>query len=140
MTGTPCLTLLKNGFCQTAYIEEAESLEILKRACVSSRVQTNKKPENQYTFCQQLVMPKTYGFKSHNEAVKPYMIQQYNLYMGGVDMKDKSIYHISCLRTTTRYWKKIFYNLLDMAIFDSILYLKKHRQAYAQKKICDSSN
>ncbi|KAG8285891.1 hypothetical protein J6590_071307 [Homalodisca vitripennis] len=64
-------------------------------------------------------MPKTYGFKSHHEAVKPYMIQQYNLYMDGVDMKDKSIYHISCSQTTTHYWKKIFYNFLDMAIFDS---------------------
>ncbi|KAG8294825.1 hypothetical protein J6590_094038, partial [Homalodisca vitripennis] len=94
-----------------------------KRACVSSRVQTNKKPETQYTFCQQLVMPKTYGFKSHREAVKPYMIQRHNVYMGGVDMKDKSIYHISCSQTTTRYWEK---NLLNIVIFDSFILYSKH--------------
>ncbi|KAG8241836.1 hypothetical protein J6590_077967 [Homalodisca vitripennis] len=90
----------KECLSEAEEVEEAE-----KRACVSSRVQTNEKPENQYTFCQQLVMPKTYGFKSHCEAVKPYMIQQYNLHMGVVDMKDKSIYHItvSCSWTTTRY-------------------------------------
>ncbi|KAG8268102.1 hypothetical protein J6590_102587 [Homalodisca vitripennis] len=80
-------------------------------------------------------MPKTYGFKSHREAVKPYMIQQYNLYMGGVDRKDKSIYHISCLRTTTRYWKKIFYNLLDMTIFDSfILYSQNTDKPMPRRK------
>lgn len=54
---------------------------------------------------------------------KPVLIHKYNLFMGGVDMKDKSIYHTTTARSSPRYWKKIFYNLLDMAIFDAwILY------------------
>lgn len=43
--------------------------------------------------------------------------------MGGVDVSDKSIYHTSCTRPTKRYWKRIFYNLLDNALFNSyVLY------------------
>lgn len=43
--------------------------------------------------------------------------------MGGVDCKDKSVYHVTCDRATRRYWKKIFFNLLDMVLFDAyILY------------------
>lgn len=43
--------------------------------------------------------------------------------MGGVYVKDKSIYHITCTRPTKKYWKKIFDNFLDMSLLNSyILY------------------
>lgn len=43
--------------------------------------------------------------------------------MGEVDVKDKSIYHVTCSRGTRKYWKKIFTNFLDMALHNSyILY------------------
>ncbi|XP_054259917.1 uncharacterized protein LOC128984606 [Macrosteles quadrilineatus] len=43
------------------------------------------------------------------EAVKPVLIHMYrpNQYMSGVDVSDKSIYHTSCTRQTTKYWKRI---------------------------------
>lgn len=57
------------------------------------------------------------------KAVKPTMINEYNLNMGGVDNSDKSVYHLSVSRATKKYWKKIFTNLLDIALFDAyILY------------------
>ncbi|KAG8319694.1 hypothetical protein J6590_086318 [Homalodisca vitripennis] len=37
---------------------------------------------------------------------KPTLIDHYNKLMGGVDTKDKSIYHLSCTRCTRRYWEK----------------------------------
>lgn len=58
------------------------------------------------------------------EVKKPVLIHKYNLFVGGVDLKDKSIYHLTCTRSTPRYWKKIFFNLLDMTLFDSSFYTK----------------
>lgn len=57
------------------------------------------------------------------KAVKPIMINNYNLNMGGVDNSDKSLYHLSVSRPTKKYWKRIFSNLLDIILFDAyILY------------------
>lgn len=67
--------------------------------------------------------------KSGIEAIKPSLINEYNLHMGGVDSKDKSIYHSTCTRATKKYWKKIFENFLDMALLNSyILYLSNTDQ------------
>lgn len=51
------------------------------------------------------------------EGVKPLVIHRYNQYMGGVDVFDKSIYHTSCSRTNTKYWKKLFFNFINMSLF-----------------------
>ena len=50
---------------------------------------------------------------------KPNCIIDYNKYMGGVDLGDHRIYHVSAERPTRRYWKKIFFNLVDMALLNS---------------------
>ena len=50
---------------------------------------------------------------------KPKCIAAYNKYMGGVDLSDRKIYHVSAERPSKRYWKKIFFNLLDMALLNS---------------------
>lgn len=46
--------------------------------------------------------------------------------MRGVDKSDKSVYHLSVSRATKKYWKKIFYNLLDMALFDAYILYKEN--------------
>ena len=38
---------------------------------------------------------------------------------GGVDLSECKIYHVSAERPSKRYWKKIFFNLLDMALLNS---------------------
>jgi len=38
---------------------------------------------------------------------------------GGVALNDRKNYHVSAERPTKRYWKKIFFNLLDMALLNS---------------------
>ena len=50
---------------------------------------------------------------------KPRCIAAYNRYMGGVDISDRKIYHVSAERPSKRYWKKIFFNLLDMALLNA---------------------
>jgi len=50
---------------------------------------------------------------------KPKVIAAYNKFMGGVDLSDRKIYHVSAERPSKRYWKKIFFNLMDMALLNS---------------------
>jgi hypothetical protein len=54
---------------------------------------------------------------------KPALIHNYNQSMGGVDVSDKSVYHLTCNRQTSKYWKKIFFNLIDISMFNAyVLY------------------
>ncbi|GFO01603.1 PiggyBac transposable element-derived protein 4 [Plakobranchus ocellatus] len=55
---------------------------------------------------------------------KPAAIFDYNSFMGGVDVSDKQIYHYASERSTRRYWKKIFQNLLDISILNSWIIFK----------------
>ena len=50
---------------------------------------------------------------------KPTCIASYNKYMGVMDISDRKIYHISAKRPSKRYWKKLFFNLIDMALLNS---------------------
>ena len=50
---------------------------------------------------------------------KPSAIFDYNKFMGGVDISDKQICHYASERSTRRYWKKIFQNLLDISVLNS---------------------
>jgi hypothetical protein len=55
---------------------------------------------------------------------KPVVIHRYNQHMGGVDCKDNSVYHTTCSRQTKKYWKKIVYNYMDMAILNAYILYK----------------
>ncbi|KAK3766148.1 hypothetical protein RRG08_006559 [Elysia crispata] len=69
--------------------------------------------------------------------VKPTAIFHYNSFMGGVDLSDKQIYHHAAERSTRRYWKKIFQNLLDISILNSwiIFSLSRERKMSRDKYI-----
>lgn len=53
------------------------------------------------------------------EKKKPEAIFDYNAFMGGVDISDKQLYHYASDRSTRRYWKKIFQNLMDVSVLNS---------------------
>lgn len=54
---------------------------------------------------------------------KPLLIHDYNQSMGGIDVNDKSVYHMSVNRSTTKYWKKLFFNFIDICLVNAyILY------------------
>lgn len=59
-------------------------------------------------------------------TVKPVVTGTYNQHMGGVDCKDKSIYHVTCTRQTKKYWKKIVYNFVNMALLNSYILYRYH--------------
>ena len=57
------------------------------------------------------------AFREKRSQRKPVLMP--SKYMGGVDLSDRKIYHVSAERPSKRYWKKIFFNLLDMALLNS---------------------
>ena len=65
---------------------------------------------------------------------KPRCIVAYNRYMGGVDISDRKIYHVSAERPSKRYWKKIFFNLLDMALLNAYELYRLNTDAAECKK------
>jgi len=51
------------------------------------------------------------------------VITNYNSHMGGVDKSDQFLAYHNVLRKTVRFWKTLFYHLVDIAVVNSsILY------------------
>ncbi|XP_068232203.1 piggyBac transposable element-derived protein 4-like [Palaemon carinicauda] len=57
----------------------------------------------------------------HGEKIKPKVINDYNVGMGGVDLSDKKLYHYAAQRSTRRYWKKIYSNLIDVSVLNAYI-------------------
>jgi len=51
----------------------------------------------------------------------PIVVQMYNKYMGGVDKSDQYLAYHNVLRKTVRYWKTLFYHLVDVAAVNAYL-------------------
>jgi hypothetical protein len=56
-----------------------------------------------------------------SETGKPQMILDYNRYKGGVDTLDQVVRAYSCKRRTRRWPMCLFYNLIDMAAYNSFV-------------------
>ncbi len=92
------------------------------------------------------------GVGGYEETVKPTTIEQYNKYMSGVDGRDQflSYYNFNC--RTNKLWRKAFFCLLDIAIYNSfVLYSKskldhrklsflQFRTQLARELVMDSSS
>lgn len=59
------------------------------------------------------------NFQTKEHIMKPNCINDYNLHMGSVDRSDMMIVHVECIRRSTRWYKKLFFHLLDIAILNS---------------------
>ena len=51
----------------------------------------------------------------------PVIIENYNKFMGGVDKSDQYLQYHSSFRRTIRYWKTLFYHMLDVAVVNSMV-------------------
>jgi len=51
----------------------------------------------------------------------PLVVQMYNKYMGGVDKSDQYLAYHNVLRKTLRYWKTLFYHMVDVAAVNAYL-------------------
>lgn len=49
------------------------------------------------------------------------MIERYNAYMGGVEKSDQFLAYHNVLRKTVRYWKTLFYHMIDTAAVNAFI-------------------
>lgn len=64
--------------------------------------------------------------KYGQEKPKPIEIARYNDFMSGVDRADQIISYYSCARKSTKWYKKVIFHLLDVAVWNSFYIYKKH--------------
>ena len=55
------------------------------------------------------------------EILQPTIIEKYNAYMGGVDKSDQLLSYHNVLRKTLRYWKTLFYHMIDIAAVNAFI-------------------
>lgn len=53
------------------------------------------------------------------QVFKPTCIVDYNTYMGAVDQTDMLLSSIECVRKSNKWYKKVYFHLLDMAVLNS---------------------
>ena len=56
----------------------------------------------------------------------PAMITKYNQYMGGIDKSDQYLAYHNVLRKTVRFWKTLFYHLVDVCCCEFIHFVQPH--------------
>ncbi|XP_021344408.1 piggyBac transposable element-derived protein 4-like [Mizuhopecten yessoensis] len=61
---------------------------------------------------------------TNQQVAKPTCIADYIAVMGGVDLSDQ-INHYSCLRKTSKWYKKLFFHLLNVCIINAYILFKK---------------
>ena len=69
-----------------------------------------------------------------NETKKPVMILDYNKRKGGVDMFDENLEEFSCRRKTVRWPLLFFYNIIDAAVNNAYILLRKAGEYKLSKK------
>ena len=71
------------------------------------------------------------------------MIANYNKYMNAVDSSDQIIATHNILRKCVRWWKTMFFHLVDMTIVNSFILFQEHRRNFpndpALKRVKDYS-
>ena len=67
------------------------------------------------------------------EINKPYAIDQYNKFMDGVDKQDQFISYYGFSRRTRKWWKKVFFHLLDTAVVNA--YIMYTHSQHSSKKL-----
>ena len=55
------------------------------------------------------------------EIQHPLVVEKYNQFMGGVDKSDQFLAYHNILRKTVRYWKTLFYHLVDIAVVNAFI-------------------
>ena len=65
---------------------------------------------------------------------QPKAIQDYNRNMKGVDQSDQLIRSYSVLRKVKKYWKVLFFHLIDVSIVNAFVLWKEYR---SRARNCD---
>ena len=67
------------------------------------------------------------------EVPCPEIIEDYNTFMGGVDMADQAMCYYSLGRKTVKWWRRVFWRLHDMAITNAFVIYKTNNATSLQK-------
>jgi len=71
------------------------------------------------------VMKRPKGSKEKVPVACPTCVVDYNSFMGGVDLTDQYLsYYTLTNRKTVKWWKKVFWRLIDMSILNSFIIFK----------------
>lgn len=58
-------------------------------------------------------------YRTHDKIMKPDVVLDYTKHMRAIDKSDMQIGNIECLRKTTKWYKKLFFHFIDMAILNA---------------------
>ena len=72
------------------------------------------------TVSKKKINPKT-GNVDMCEITIPLVVQKYNKYMGGVGKSDQYLSYHNVLQKTVRYWKTLFYHMVDIAAVNAFI-------------------
>ncbi|XP_028418086.1 piggyBac transposable element-derived protein 4-like [Dendronephthya gigantea] len=80
------------------------------------------------------------GVFSEISVNKPYAFHRYNQYMNGVDRSDQMLAYNNVSRKCYKWWKTLFFHLIDMAVVNGYLLFQEHRKSNPGKKALDRSS
>ena len=66
---------------------------------------------------------------------KPIMIQDYTKYMGGVDRADHYVSSYGFVQKSLKWWRKVYFFVLEVAVVNSFLLYKLHCKSQNQKSV-----
>lgn len=92
---------------------------------VVSMITTMHRFVNRYTFC--IRRSKVNGAYRRLQIRQPRVFTDYNIHMGGVDKSDQMIGKYKALRRTSKFWKTLFYHMLDIARVNSYIMFQEFR-------------
>ena len=61
---------------------------------------------------------------------KPEVVHQYNIHMGGVDKSDQLIAPYNVLMKSMRWWKTLFFHMIDVAVVNSFILFQEWREQH----------
>ena len=65
------------------------------------------------------------GRGTNNMVMKPHCIVDYCRFMGGVDLSDQIHQYYTCLRKTAKWYKKLFFHLVNLCVINAYLLYRK---------------
>lgn len=70
------------------------------------------------------------GQWQEKEVRKPEVVHQYNIHMGGVDKSDQLIAPYNVLMKSMRWWKTLFFHMVDLAVVNSFILFQEWREQH----------
>lgn len=61
------------------------------------------------------------------------MIHDYNQFMGGVDLCDQLLHYYGLTRKSKKWWRRVFFRLLELCIINSLVLYKANNPDFAKK-------